>query len=475
MPFLLSCATYNSRMNMYYSSVREHNYDKAIRKLDNKFIKRNRNQLLFYMESGRMYRLKNDYVTSNQYFNQADNFIENYRKTAGDVAVSNLVNPMQQTYRGEDFEIFMVHFYKALNYAALGQTDDALVEARRITLSENTQGDKFINKDKRYSADAFALNLQGMIYEMAGDINNAFIAYRNAADVYLKAGGEYYGVTIPEQLKKDLLRTARAMGFGSEAERYAKIFNANYSEESVPASELVLFIEQGMAPAKEERNFVLTNSGSGIGNFTFVDEFGQPSMVNFNYNNYNISADRLSSVRTVRVAVPVYHINFPAPQSVSVAVNGTSYSVQTAQNINSLAVNILRERFLTELTNAIARQVTKKLVEKGTEAATESIAKGQQKKPDANASDAEKEKKNRKNEENAKLAGDVAGLLINLVNTASEKADTRNWQSLPAFVQYVRIPLTDGENTITINANGKSKTVKINGVKGLQLLSEVIE
>jgi hypothetical protein len=30
---------------------------------------------------------------------------------------------------------------------------------------------------------------------------------------------------------------------------------------------------------------------------------------------------------------------------------------------------------------------------------------------------------------------------MNLINTATEKADTRNWQSLPAYIHYVRVPL----------------------------------
>lgn len=46
------------------------------------------------------------------------------------------------------------------------------------------------------------MNLQGIIYEMGGDINNAFIAYRNAADVYLQSNDTYYGVELPGQLKK---------------------------------------------------------------------------------------------------------------------------------------------------------------------------------------------------------------------------------------------------------------------------------
>ncbi len=475
LPFFFSCVTYHQSMDKYYAAVESRDYDKALRKLDNtKFIKRSRNQLLYFLEAGKVHRLKNDFVTSNQYFNQADDFIESSKKSAGDIVVGNLLNPMQQRYRGEDFEQFMVHYYKALNYSALGQTDEALVEARRISLSEDALGDKYRNKEKKYSTDAFALNLQGMIYEMGGDINNAFIAYRNAADVYLNNNNTYYGVNFPEQLKKDLLRTAIAMGFNNESDRYEKIFNTSYTNDSAQAGDLILFLEEGRAPVKEENNFMLTSAGGKIGNFGFANQYGYNS-IDFDYNSYGISGDKLSSVRAIRVALPTYRISYPNHASTSVSLNGNEYAAQLGQDINSIAINVLKERFLIELTNAIARQLTKKLLEKGTQAATQSIAKSQEKKADDNASDAEKEKKRKKNEENAKAAGEIAGFLVNVANTVTEKADTRNWQSLPAFISYVRIPLAAGENTITINAKGRSKVIKVNGGKGLQMMSELLD
>ena len=473
--FFFSCTTYHKSMDKYYAAVESHDYDKALQRLNkDKFIKRSRNQLLYLMEAGKMYRLKNDYTSSNGYFNKADDFIESSKKTAADVVVGNLLNPMQQVYRGEDFEQYMLHFYKALNYSAMGQMNEALVEARRITLALNAQSDKFNNKESRYSVDAFALNLQGMIYEMGGDINNAFIAYRNAADVYVKSGNTFYGVTLPEQLKKDLLRTASAMGFASETDRYEKILNTAYKDESTPGGALILFLEEGRAPVKEEKNFVLTSAAGSIGNFNFIDQDGYNANVPFSYNSYNISESRLSAVRVIRVAMPVYRIAYAKRATISITMNGNSYTAQLAQDFNNLAVNIFKERFLSEIAKALARQLIKKLLEKGTQAAAQGIAKSQEKKAADNATEAEKKKQQQKNEDNAKAVGEIAGFLVNVANTVTEKADTRNWQSLPAFVSYVRVPLTTGENNIDITVNGKVKTIKVNGGKGLQMISETI-
>ena len=473
-PFIFGCSSYNRSMTTYYADIKSHNYDKALHSLEkNKLLKKDRNALLYNMEMGKLHYLKNDAVKSNLYFNRADDIVESQNKSLKDIALGNMLNPMQQAYRGEDYEKFMLYYYKAVNYAALGQTDDALVEARRITLAANTQNDKFANKENRYSKDAFALNLQGMIYEMAGDVNNAFIAYRNSADIYLKAGNNYYGVKMPQQLQLDLLRTATAMGFAGEGQRYEKLFNAGYVENTPAKNELILFIEEGAAPVKEEKNFVLTGGANGINSFNYIDADGLDANFNFNAIAYGINEEKLSSLRTFRLALPTYRLQYQKSAGISVMANNTTYTPQLAQNLNSIAVNILKERFVTEMANALARQLTKKLLEKGTQAIAQSMSKKKEN-TKADSSSTAKEIQKNKNEQRAALAGEVAGFVMNVFNTVTEKADTRNWQSLPAFVSYLRMPLQEGDNTITINYNGRPITLLVNGKGGLQMKSVVV-
>jgi uncharacterized protein len=474
-PVLFSCATYNKSMGDYYADLREHNYEKAKRSIENnKLIKKDRNALLYNLEMGKLYRLQNDFANSNLHLNLADGMIENNRKTIADVALGNLINPMRQTYRGEDHEQFMMHFYKALNYAALGQTEDAVVEARRITLSSTTQGDKFANKENRYSKDAFALNLQGMIYEMAGDINNAFISYRNAVEIYVKADNNYYGVKMPEQLQQDFLRTSAIMGFSLEPQ-YEKVLNVSYNNTSLENGELILFLEEGQAPVKEEKTFFLTAGSNGISSFNYIDANGANANFNFNASNYGIAEDKITSLLTFKLSLPTYSIQYTQPQNMIVSNNENNYTPQLAQNVNSIAINVLKERFLTEMGNALARQITKKLLEKGTEAAAEGIARSTDKREAKDTTAAEKEKTEKKKEDRINRAGEIAGLAMNIFNAINEKADTRNWQSLPAFVSYVRIPLQAGKNTINISTNGATKTIKVNGGKGLQMMGVAVE
>jgi uncharacterized protein len=459
---LQSCASYSKSMGSYYKNLQTENYADAQRSItNNNLINKNRNTLLYNLEMGKLFRLQNDYVNSNKHLNIADAIAESNYKSVSDVVVSNIANPMLMYYRGEDYEQFMVHYYKALNYAMLGLTEDAVVEARRITLTNNTQYNKFVQKDKRYSQDAFALNLQGMIYEMAGDINNAFIAYRNAVELYKNNNDAYYNVKIPAQLKLDYARCANAMGIDICNQVDATINNENNSS-------LILFIEEGFAPIKKQNEIVLSNNNQG--NFNYVDANGFNSNFNFNYSSYGIRQEDLTKVRSMRIALPAYSVQYAQPKNIVVQTTDSNYFPQLAQNINSLAVNILQERMFTEIANALARQITKKLAEKGGEALAESIAKTSIKENKTDSTNEQKEKTVKEKNNKAEAIGLAAGFALNLINNVTEKADTRNWQSLPAFVHYIRIPLKEGENKITVTSNGINKTITVMGKKGIQML-----
>lgn len=455
MPVLFSCATYSSKMAGYYQSINRADYRRADEILsNNSFLQAERNRLLFYMEKGRIYHLMGAYDSSNVYFNLADNFIENSKKTAGDAIAGNLLNPMMQAYLGEDYERFLIHYYKALNYFYKGATDEAVVEARRIGLSTNAQQQKFSPTSNKYTEDAFALIVQGLIYEAAGQTNNAFISYRNAADLFLNTGGAgYYGVAIPQQLKTDLLKTADQMGFGDQLSFYQQKMNTIYTRQlNSEGGELIVFFERGTAPVKTEQNFVLTRDGGGGGSFFFTSEYGTMS-VPFDYSYGNVSRDAaINKFRTIRVAVPAYITQPYSMTEASVTVNGQTKTAELVEDLNTLAPAILRERILKEVSSALVRQVVKKLTEAGAAAAAREVSKS-----------SSKEKDEKKKEVNAVAAGLTTGLLVNLFNTATEKADTRNWQSLPAYIQYARVPLQTGENNITLQAGGSTKTIRVIG------------
>ena len=437
--FLLpSCSSYNNQVADYYTNLRQGNYTHAAKALDeNKLLKKNRNRLLYLLERGKVCHLLQQYDSSNRYFNEADQLMEDARTSAKDIALGTLLNPMMQTYRGEDFEKYLVHYYKAMNYLQLGQPDEAMVEARRISLRSYAQEDKTGNKN-HYSDDAFSFILQGMIYEKSADINNAFIAYRNAVDVFIKNNGSYYGITMPDQLKKDVLRTAYQNGFMDEVGRYEKLLNTTFNkEESAEGGELVLFWENGSAPVKQQQDIFFSLFKDASGGFFFADGGGLYN-VPFDFSSgYNRDNIKLEDLRSFRVALPRYQALPLYYSGAGLQTNNTSYILEPAESINTLAFSTLQERMFKELSSTLTRLAIKKLAE--------AAARPKEKKE----TDSEKEKKKKDRQE-------AFALGLQLFNFASEKADTRNWQSLPHTIYYTRIPLKKGLNEVILQVNGPS-------------------
>jgi tetratricopeptide (TPR) repeat protein len=449
--FLCSCASYNEKIAGYYKQISEGNYAAANQELDkNSLLQKPRNKLLFLMEKGKTCHLNGDYENSNNYFNQADSLLENGLGGVGDALVGTLVNPMTQTYKGEDFEKFMIHYYKALNYLYLHKREDAIVEARRISLQSQDQEDKFNSKDNRYSKDAFSLTLQGLIYESDGDVNNAFIAYRNAAEVYLSSKDKaWYGTSMPETLKMDVLRTASLNGFKSELAHFEELFGLTY--QAKPASdggELIFFWENGLAPVKQQEEFFFSLIHGNDGNLVFSNATGT-IFVPYN-SSYGSDDINLNAVESLRATYPKY-VAQPVYFSSAALDNGKlSVNLEKTEDINELAFKTLAQRFPKEMSKILTRLAVKK--------SAEYILK-------------ESAKKNGKNgKDNALLEG--LGFGMQLYSLISEKADTRNWQSLPAEISYARIPLQKGENTITLNLKGTKgdevRTIHINGTGRMQ-------
>lgn len=448
MLFLFSCASYNDKIGAYYKQVREGNYAEAGKELDkNSLLQKPRNKLLFLMERGKMSHLNGEYALSNNYFNEADGILEIGNGGVGDALVGTLVNPMAQSYKGEDFEKFMIHYYKALNYLYLNQPDEAVVEARRITLQAQEQGEKFNDKNNRYSKDAFSLTLQGLIYESTGDVNNAFIAYRNAVEAYQGSTDQiWYGTSMPKSLQQDVMRMADMNGFKSELSRFEELFKTKYiSKKQSKGGELIFFWENGIAPVKQQEEFFFSLIKGSNGSLVFSN--GGNLFIPYGGSG-DISLNGLSSLRAT---YPKYASQPSYYSSAKLSTLTDTVSFEKTEDINTIAVTTLNQRFVKEMSKILTRLAVKKSAEYILKASSNGTGKN--------------------GKDNSLLEG--LGFGMQLYSLLSEKADTRNWQSLPSVINYARIPLSEGENNLTLHLKSgggaeETKTIQINGNGKLQ-------
>jgi hypothetical protein len=395
--FLFSCAPsikHYPQINQYLISQ---DYDSAYKLVqERKKTYAKRNAVLYYLDEGMISHLAGRYKDSNQSLSQAESIMEElYTKSISKQAASFLISDNTIPYRGEDFERAMVNLFMALNYVGLGSWEDALVEARKVDNKLSVINSQYeVEKRNVYKEDGFIRFLMGALYEAGGEINDAFISYRKAEEIYRSDYLPNYGVRPPTFLIANLLTSAHAMGFNeemAEIQRQYPDLASIGSADKMEMAEIFFIHYNGLGPEKVEKHLLVPMPDK------FIVKIAYPV---FRKRSYRISHGEI----TLR--------NWGS---------GRSYRFPTVlmENIASIAITNLKNRINRIKAKAIARATIKYLASKG----AEEVAKDQ--------------------------GGELLGLLVkataNVASHVTEQADVRQWRLLPAEIRVGRTVIPAGE------------------------------
>lgn len=414
-----SCATYYQQHRDFNSEFEKGDLPRALEVLQQKeSLANGKSKFLYFVNNGLLLSLLGKYEASNDFFEKAYVFGEDYRINYFHEATGYLTNPNMAVYRGEDHEHLMLLYFKAINFLKMQKPEQALVECRRLNIRLNQLSDKY-QVERKYQRDAFIHNLMGIIYQSTGDYNNAFIAYRNALEIYEKDYQELFSLTAPDQLKRDLLNTAWWTGFRNEFREYQVKFGMPDYVPEKPAADLVFFWHNGLTPVKSEWsiNFVIDHRSDNMVVFT-NDALGISFPFHIEEKKEKSDLRRLD---VFRVAFPRYVERPEYYQRATLSRDSLTIPLQVTEDISKIAFHSLRERMMLEFGKGLLRAALKKATELSIRKEDEGLA-----------------------------------ALIGVVNALTEKADTRNWQTLPHSIYYARVPLRAGTNALrfTIAAGG---------------------
>lgn len=392
--------------------------------------------MLYLLERGRLQQLegraeasKSDFDAAIARFQAQD---ERATISASALAASGMSlysNDNARPYQGRIYERVFVHQYQALNYLAQGDVQGALVEVRRANqvqveaLAKKADAvdeareksereaqakglnpdnyDKFFNemdlaagRVKSSFQNAATFYLSGLIYEATGQTNDAYIDYRKALEI---APDNPY-------LQKDVVRTGLRAGM-DDARKLAQQLKLPTSPAAVaPApgqGELVVYLEEGLAPAKQPVTIPIFTSST---------------------TNY--------------VSFPLYR-SVPAPQALTLTVDGAAHQTQLLTDTRALAVRTLKDETWDLLVHAFLRLAAKQELQRN-------MMRNGQKNDDAL----------------------LLGIATMLFTVATDQADLRSWLTLPGSAQVLRLPLAEGEHEIALPGRPGQPPVKVEIRKG---------
>ena len=423
----LGCSPYS--MEEVRIAFEQGNFDAALIELD--ADGKGEAKLPYLFERGLITHYGAQFDESNRTFELAEITSDDlYTKSISREAVSLLTSDNLRSYAGSQYERLLIHYYRAFNYVYLNMPDDALVECRKASRLLQFYADA--DENYEFVGAAFTAYLSGILYEWAGDWNDAFIAYRWAERAYKQYGA--LGVPFPQDVGESLVRLAGQLGFQEEFETYA----ATYGEppERAPNSgELILLYETGFAPFKIEENIVFPIlkvdpivQEDADRDEKEVREYSRTLMRRRNRRYKEVEIEYL-----LRVAIPAYRSNRPRIVGIDASTAHGGASGVLVEDIEAAAMRTFESELPTIMLRTVVRGVLKYLGFR------------------------------RANQE-----GETLGKLVNLLNVATESADTRSWQTLPNQIFLVRMRLPAGTHNITLSlsdrANRRVKTDTLQNV-----------
>ncbi|WP_281556402.1 hypothetical protein [Thalassomonas sp. RHCl1] len=242
--------------------------------------------ILYQLEQGRLSYLANDWQNSKAAFDAVYRQVEldagkaKYRASRGLQQLGAVVgNDNVIAYQLPAYEQTMMHSYQAMNYLYQHNLEGALVEIRRANqvqekalkqhrkelldaeqaLASGSDDDE-VNPDwhrinqayagmdavigevKNGFQNAYTFYLSGLLYEAAGQENDAYIDYKRALEISPDNGF----------LQQDVLRLASALGMQDDLVRFEQKYGAWQQKHKASDGQVVVIYEQGLINEKKE-------------------------------------------------------------------------------------------------------------------------------------------------------------------------------------------------------------------------------
>jgi hypothetical protein len=404
-------------------------YSRAVEALDETSIADSPlDRLLYHLQRGHLLHLAGEYEKSNAEFEQAAAVADELEPISLTETVTDYtLNEASKAYQGEDYERAYVHYYMALNYLAMDDLEEALVECRRVDQVFRELDARYEEDTGRYQDDGFIRYLSGLIYEARGEYDEAFIDYRKAVLAYQGETGNETGMTVPSGLLRSFVCAGRRQGRGEDVA--ALVDSVGFECGPVPASEIVVIVESGWAPYKTEAALRVPIVQERVPE----EYWKRPDLEAV----IKIAVPELVSVPDEEAGFSVTAVDAASPEPRTVAF------AERAQDMDALARWALARRLPALIARSAIRTTLK----------TVGLLKAQ---------DAREEERKKKDE-----AGEERGWLSRLFDFAvdhvapivvgeTEQADTRGWITLPSEIWIARLGVEPGEYEILVEPESGS-------------------
>lgn len=362
------------------------------------------------------------HAESNAALDRAEREIDRrFTRSVSRAAGSLAVNDALLAYQPAAPERAMIPVYRMLNFWALGDSEGAVVEARKA-------GALVAAGDLPCASAGLLAYLSGMAFAAEGEYNPALVSLRQADRAYVECDA-----SAPPRLGADLVRLARALGMPEIADDVARRYGPAQEPGRAEAGELVVWVAHGFVPARVHQELHVP---------IFADEYG--ALASDHQAAARVSArlldelDRrdwqdgwgsaLDGAHVFKLAWPALRAEGRRPTAVQVMVGD---SVYLASPVHDLSTGV-RSAWERQRPAVMARALARALLRY-------KLAREAEQKAD---------------KQGGEDAGWIVGRLVNAAGNALERADTRAWTLLPDQLAVARVPVPPGVHRVRLRTLG---------------------
>ena len=278
--------------------------------------------LLYYLDLALIQQHAKKYHDSDRNFTKAQGIAEELINTNLTEGISSLVlNDYSIPYQGEDYEIALTFYFRAMNFLMRNNLEEALVEARKAVF--------YLDYVREHSKDGydepFVQFFSSLLFEEEGNLSSARIARQNAKNAYAK-------------------------------QRYPKnITSMPVPENAGELGEIIFFHLNGLSAMKVSKS---SQIGWGEASGIAVSE-GQ---LDTSLTSYNRALNAGLYPSSVVISLPFYRaVKYEIKQS-EIIVDEDVYSTKLVSNISKTSISEFKKKETEIFAKTITRIVLKYVI-----------------------------------------------------------------------------------------------------------------
>ena len=387
-------------------------------------------EFLYYFDLGVLQHYNGNYKESSLNFAKAEKVYDDlYTRSISNEAAAIVTNDNVRPYRARPFELLVLYEMQIMNFLAQKDIDGAMVEVNRA--QKAMMG--LYQKDRGKTNDnGFLRYLTAIVYEMAGEPDEAAIAYYKT----VKAYNENI-LNLPKEAREFIIESLRRSDREDDI-RTLKLDDITETPKATAArdlgQEIIVMGYAGHGPILNELYMSGTYVSGGALNLTYKD--GKTGKL----ESVTLGAPPVAGAGNGQT----FHISMALPEAHSFRskVNHFNVTVDDQSGIRPEKVMALDKELEMNLKDDFAATMTRTAIRVVLRTIAAQAAKKAMKTDNA-------------------LINFFTSIGTDVAQSQLEKADLRIALFLPNSFQMTRIPVEAGSHEVTVTAEGDAGTVKV--------------